>query len=547
MASSRQASATIFLVMRKMRAPLIVLIVIFAITTVGLTLIPGQDDAGRPWRMGFFDAFYVMSYTASTIGFGEIPYPFTYNQRMWVTISIYLTVVGWAYAIGSLLALVQERSFRQALALQHFTPQGRADARAVPAHRRLRAHRRAARPARWTRWAAGSSSSTATATGSTTSTSTPTTPTCPASSPTRAIPGTSRSRGSTTRRCEGVLALTEDDEANLAVAQTVALLRPELPVITRAVSTATAERMRAFGTPTVVNPFDRFGDHLRIALRAPASYQLMIWLESGPGAPLPPRGAPPSHGHWVMCGYGRFGREVAFDLRAEGLHVTVVEPGLCRSSGAEHDPDADRRARRRAGGARAGRDRPRRRLRRRHRQRHDEPLAGRGRPPGQPEDLRRGPAEQGGERAAVRRRARRLAAGARGRRRARGLRPAGHAAAVAVPAGGPAARRRLGGRRGRAADVAVRRAPAGGVEGAAHRRRGALRAGVARGGRRAAWATCCATPTTATSACTPSRCCSPAGTAARTSSPPTTTSRSPPTTSCCWSAGPRRGGCSTRR
>ena len=29
--------------------------------------------------------------------------------------------------------------------------------------------------------------------------------------------------------CEGVLALTEDDEANLAVAQTVALLRPGCP------------------------------------------------------------------------------------------------------------------------------------------------------------------------------------------------------------------------------------------------------------------------------------------------------------------------------
>ena len=120
-ASATQASATIFLVMRRMRAPLIVLIVIFAVSTLGLTLIPGQDAEGRPWRMGFFDAFYVMSYTASTIGFGEIPYAFTYNQRMWVTISIYLTVVGWAYAIGSLLALVQERSFRQALALQHFT------------------------------------------------------------------------------------------------------------------------------------------------------------------------------------------------------------------------------------------------------------------------------------------------------------------------------------------------------------------------------------------------------------------------------------------
>src|SRR6185437_13189219 len=78
MASSRQASATIFLVMRRMRAPLIVLIVIFAVGTLGLTLSPGQEAAGRPWRLGFFDAFYVMSYTASTIGFGEIPYPFSY-------------------------------------------------------------------------------------------------------------------------------------------------------------------------------------------------------------------------------------------------------------------------------------------------------------------------------------------------------------------------------------------------------------------------------------------------------------------------------------
>src|SRR3712207_9355557 len=80
-ASAAQASATIFLVFRRMRAPLIVLIVIFAVSVLGLTLIPGQDAEGRPWRMGIFDAFYVMSYTASTIGFGEIPYPFTYGQR----------------------------------------------------------------------------------------------------------------------------------------------------------------------------------------------------------------------------------------------------------------------------------------------------------------------------------------------------------------------------------------------------------------------------------------------------------------------------------
>src|SRR5919107_1962908 len=119
--SAAGASATIFLILRRMRVPLIVLIVIFSVSVLGLTVIPGQDAEGDPIQMGFFDAFYVMSYTATTIGFGELPYPFTYNQRMWVTISIYLTVVGWAYAIGSLLALLQDRSFRSALALQRFT------------------------------------------------------------------------------------------------------------------------------------------------------------------------------------------------------------------------------------------------------------------------------------------------------------------------------------------------------------------------------------------------------------------------------------------
>ena len=37
-------------------------------------------------------------------------------------------------------------------------------------------------------------------------------------------------------QCEAVLALTNDDEANLAVTMTAALLRPELPVIARTVS-----------------------------------------------------------------------------------------------------------------------------------------------------------------------------------------------------------------------------------------------------------------------------------------------------------------------
>ena len=135
--------------------------------------------------------------------------------------------------------------------------------------------------------------------------------------------------------CSGVLALTSDDEVNLAVTMAAALLRPELPVIARTVSPSIEDRMHAFGTPSVVNPFDRFGDHLRLALRAPASYQLLTWLESGPGAARPERGRPPTEGRWVLCGYGRFGKELAADLRAEGLELTIIEP-VARAG---QDPD----------------------------------------------------------------------------------------------------------------------------------------------------------------------------------------------------------------
>src|SRR3954454_19359045 len=333
-ASAAKASATIFLIMRRMRAPLIVLIVIFAITVLGLTLIPGQDAQGRPWRMGFFDAFYVMSYTASTIGFGEIPYPFTYNQRMWVTISIYLTVIGWAYAIGSLLALLQDRGFRSALALQHFSRKvsrlrepfvlvagygrtgellghfldalGRRFVVLDPVGERIDGLELDSYHADVPGLAADARD-----------------------------PGHLAVAGLDHPSCAAVVALTADEEANLGIVMAAALLRPDVPVIARVTSRALAERMLAFGSPSLVNPFDRFGDHLRLALRAPASYQLLAWLESGPGGELPDRGSPPRAGRWIVCGYGRLGRELTADLRAEGLDVTVIES---RPTGAD-DPD----------------------------------------------------------------------------------------------------------------------------------------------------------------------------------------------------------------
>jgi Trk K+ transport system NAD-binding subunit len=332
--SSSQASSTIFLVMRRMRAPLITLIVIFSVSVIGLTLIPGVDANGNVARISLFESFYFMSYTATTIGFGELPYPFTAGQRLWVTFAIYLSVVGWAYAIGSLLTLLQDQSFRQALALRRFTGRvarlrepflllvgfGRAGELLAKAFDGLGTQLVVIDESadRVDALELGSYHAD-----------------IPGLVADAANPHHLAAAGLESPFCRGVLAMTNNDETNLAVTMAAALLRPELPVIARTISPPIAERMRAFGTPTVVNPFDRFGEHLRLALNAPASYQLLTWLEAGPGAELPERGRPPTHGRWVGCGYGRFGREVTSDLRQAGLKVTVIEP----VEQGEPDPD----------------------------------------------------------------------------------------------------------------------------------------------------------------------------------------------------------------
>ena len=340
--SASQASATIFLVLRRMRAPLIVLIVIFAVSVLGLRLIPGQTEDGEPYRMTLFDAFYVMSYTAPTIGFGEIPHAFTYQQRMWVTFSIYLTVLGWAYAISSLLSLLQDRSFRDALDLRRFT-------RKVSHLREpfliivgyghtgvLLGHALDDRGRRFV---------------------------VVDSSPDRIedldldayhadVPGLVAdardpshlaAAGLAHGCCEGVVVVCNDDEVSLAVSMAASLLRPDLPVIARTASRPIARQMREFGDPIVINPFDRFGDRLGLALRSPSAFRLVSWLTDTEDAGPPPLRPGPPRGHWFVCGYGRFGQEIERDLRREGFEVTVVDmgEGAERPAPGEPFPDED--------------------------------------------------------------------------------------------------------------------------------------------------------------------------------------------------------------
>ncbi|HZH08525.1 MAG TPA: hypothetical protein VEY69_17800 [Lautropia sp.] len=113
-------SEVLFMILQRLRMPLITLIVVYGISVGGLAVMPGVDPQGNPWQLGFFHAFYVMSYTATTIGFGELPYPFSEAQRAWLILSIYLSVVGWTYALGSIFALTTDPTFRSTVARSVF-------------------------------------------------------------------------------------------------------------------------------------------------------------------------------------------------------------------------------------------------------------------------------------------------------------------------------------------------------------------------------------------------------------------------------------------
>jgi len=314
----------VFLIFRRMRAPLLALIVTYAVAIFGLVLIPGQDADGNPWRMDFFHAFYFVSFMSTTIGFGEIPYAFTEAQRFWVTVTIFLTVVVWIYSIGTVLSLLQDKTFKRALTELRFARRirrqrepfylvcgygetGSALVRALTERNRhavaidIREERvnllklenlREYVPALY----------------------------ADARRPEHLLEA-----GLAHPLCSGVVALTNVNETNLKIAITSKLMQPKVKVICRADSHEVEANMASFGTDHIYDPFDIFARYLATAIEAPCLTLLRDWLSGLHGEPLRDPIFPPSQELWILCGYGRFGKAVHAYLKRQGVELVVVE------------------------------------------------------------------------------------------------------------------------------------------------------------------------------------------------------------------------------
>ena len=126
MATTSDLDRVSMVVLRYMRRPSFVLVIVYAIGISGMALIPGRDLAGNTEYMSLFHAFYFFTYTATTIGFGEIPQEFSDAQRLWAILCIYMGVVAWLYAIGSILRLLQNPHFILAINEHRFARSVRA-------------------------------------------------------------------------------------------------------------------------------------------------------------------------------------------------------------------------------------------------------------------------------------------------------------------------------------------------------------------------------------------------------------------------------------
>ncbi|HPA89174.1 MAG TPA: NAD-binding protein [Quisquiliibacterium sp.] len=326
-------SGVFFLILRRLRGPLITLVVVYAVSLAGLVLIPGADAEGRPWRMGFFHAFYVLSYTATTIGFGEIPYAFTDAQRMWMTFSIYLSVVGWTYTLGAVFALTQDRAFRGALAHNRFVGRvrrldepffiicgyGQSGRQVCRALDRLgfatvvlddRAER--IEQLGLEDWQAPRIALVADA----------------------RMPRTLSDAGVSKPNCAGLVALGGDDPVNQTIAIAARVLAPDLRVLARTKDRGVQRNLDAFGSVVTVNPFEVFATNFGMALMHPDSLRLEELLTGVPGTRMPARVEAPS-GHWVLVGYGRFGWALAEVLTRAGQSWTAIDldPARCTADG----------------------------------------------------------------------------------------------------------------------------------------------------------------------------------------------------------------------
>ncbi|MGD2173171.1 MAG: NAD-binding protein [Gammaproteobacteria bacterium] len=324
MATTSELDRVSMIVLRYMRGPIFVLIFVYAVGITGMALIPGVDTDGNPVNMSLFHAFYFFTYTATTTGFGEIPSQFSDAQRLWAILCIYMGVVAWLYAIGSIFRLVQNPHFLLALnehrfartvrGLRHpfyivcgFGDTGSLLARGL-SDNWLRGVIIDIDPERIKALALRDYNLS-----------------MPGLCADPTVPKHLIDAGIRMPDCKALVILTVDEEINTRISTMARLLNPEIRILCRSSSRRHIEQLKSLGNITIINPFEIFAQLLSMAITAPRLHNFNSCLVRNPDARLGEPIRVPT-GDWIICGYGRMGRWMYRHFVHNGIKPVIIDP-----------------------------------------------------------------------------------------------------------------------------------------------------------------------------------------------------------------------------
>jgi len=308
------------------------LIIVYSVSILGMVFIPGPVIDGKTQYMSIFHAFYFMTYTATTTGFGEIPFEFSNAQRFWAIACLYVSVVAWFYAIGSIIQLVQNPFFLRAFAEAKFSRNvqripgpffiicGFGDTGSV-----------------LTRGLTDSGFSAVVIDGDEERIKAlqlrnyqrPVPGLCADAS----VPKHLLAAGLKNSNCKAIVAITNNEEINLKVSAIARVINPNIRIITKSKMEDVEETLACLGGEVhIVDPFKTFAKVLAASMHHPGFYAMNKWLVKEKGARLDYYVQPPK-GTWVICGFGRMGHEVNRVLARHNTRITVIDQQHSRDEG----------------------------------------------------------------------------------------------------------------------------------------------------------------------------------------------------------------------
>ncbi len=311
-----------WIVIRRLRLPFLIIILTFSISILGMVLIPGVDNDGNVYNLNFFDAFYFVSYMASTIGFGESPYDFTYQQKLWVSFCIYITVVGWFYGVGSIVALMQDKVLALEIARSNFVKSVRNIKEPFilifgynhvtkPLIEKLQkvGHRMVVIDKNQDKIDALMLENHH--------------PYIPTLSANVLDPDVLKMAGLLLPNCRAAVVVFENDYKNTTIAMKCQYLNSEVSLFVRSSSLKNSDYLKSLGLEHIENPFKIIANRFYLALTAPHIWLLELWVH-GRSLELTTDEKIPK-GKCIVYGYGRMGKALESGLKKSKLPYHFID------------------------------------------------------------------------------------------------------------------------------------------------------------------------------------------------------------------------------